>query len=477
MRLRKRFFLYFLALILLTAGLNLAITASGSKLSFDRFTAQFRDAFAEAAGVAITAHYRAHGDLEGLTEEAVTPRELVVRFPRQFERDPDHGPPPFVNVPGGGTWTVIVEDSAGQIVLGPEGTTLAGAHAGYATAYPLEVDGRRIGLLRLLPKENSLLETARNFLIVPLVIRQVGTVIIASIIALIIAFFISNRLIQPIGVLAEAARSIARGNLGHRVTLTGGDELGELAADFNTMAARLEEDQRLRRQLQADVVHELRTPLAVCQSLFDALESGVATWDKEALTTLQEETGRMNRLVHDLHALSKAETRQLSFCKEWLYVGDLLERLEESFSAAARQKGVSFTVTAERETAGTLLYVDPDRTVQIFLNLLHNALRHTCPGGFISVDTQVRPGGIAIAVRDSGCGIAPEHLPHIFDRFYRIDESRTRRTGGSGLGLAIAREYALLQGGSISADSVPGQGSVFTVYLPTEEEPLPPQDR
>ncbi|MBM7866284.1 HAMP domain-containing protein [Heliobacterium gestii] len=476
MRLRKRFFIYFLALILLTAGLNLAITIAGSKAAVERFTDQFRDAFAGAASKTITAHYRDKGTLQGLTEEAITPRELVVDFPRQFDRDPDHGPPPFVTVPGGGTWSVIVEDSDGQIVLGPQGS----AHApepGVDADYPLAVDGRYIGHLQLLPKENSLLDTARSFLIVPLVIRQVGTVIIASILALIIAFFISNQLIQPIGVLAEAARTIARGNLGHRVNLTGRDELGELAADFNTMAARLEEDQRLRRQLQADVVHELRTPLAVCQSLYDSLESGFVTWDKEALTTLQEETGRMNRLVHDLHELSKAETRQLSFCREWLYVTDLLERLEESFSAAARQKEVAFCVNGKSETAGTLLYVDPDRTVQIFINLLHNALRHTCPGGFIAVDAQTRPGGVAIAVRDSGCGIAPEHLPHIFDRFYRIDGSRTRQTGGCGLGLAIAREYALLQGGSITAESNPGQGSVFTVWLPTEEEPLPPQGR
>ncbi|WP_423244894.1 HAMP domain-containing sensor histidine kinase [Heliophilum fasciatum] len=298
--------------------------------------------------------------------------------------------------------------------------------------------------------------------------------ILSCVLALAFAYFVSRFFSAKIETLARAAHLIAQGQLEHRVPVSPNEVLGKLSADFNTMADHLQKGQQLRRQLQADVVHELRTPLAVSQGILDSLESKVIPWDERSLSSLQEEIGRMNRLVTDLHDLSKAETRQLSIQKELIYVGDLLERVQESFQETVRLAGVHFQVGLPPAESGALLYIDPDRTIQILLNLLHNALRYTPSGGMIQINLCLQIAnnspGINIMVTDTGTGIAPEHLPFIFDRFYRGDQSRSRQTGGSGLGLAIAKEYVELQGGQIMAASTLGAGTTIRLWLPVESE-------
>jgi two-component system sensor histidine kinase BaeS len=362
----------------------------------------------------------------------------------------------------------VVTDETGRVVLGAERF-----YERQGPGSQLLADGKIVGHVWLVAKKNSIGELARNYFYIPLLIRNFLTALVSSALALGIAFMLSDYLARHIGDLALAARSITGGNLAHRMRTSGRDELGELAADFNKMAEKLQEDQRLRQQLQADVVHELRTPLAVCQAVLDSLDSKVIPWDDKALASLQEETSRMNRLVTDLHELNRADNNQLPLYKELFAVSDLLERLEESFAGLARQKNIGFSIDSAEDAPDAIFYADPDRVMQIFLNILHNALRHTADGGSITLRVGPQNGNMMpIAVADTGNGIPVELLPHIFERFFSGDRSRSRQRSGTGLGLAIAREYALVHGGDIKVKSLPGQGTEFIVTLPVEAEPV-----
>lgn len=463
MKLRRRIIRYFILLILLMVVINLSVNYYLTQNVLDRSQDNIRKAFMQESAVNILEYYEEHNTLDSITAVQVRPQELTLQVQQRFWG----GSQAAMSIPVAaiGGWDIVLADAANKIVLGDR--TVSRLEPGYS----LESNGKNIGTLWLVQKSNSFWELARKYLFIPLLFRSVLIALFSSLLGFGIAFILSEYLLCHIRELALAARKIANGELEHRVSIGAQDELGELAADFNRMADELEENRRTRRQLQADVVHELRTPLAVCQAVLDSLDNGVVPWDDKTLASLQEETGRMNRLVTDLHELNRADNQQLSLYKELFTVDNLIERIVESFEELARQSGVKFNVEIVSPVANLLLYADPDRVMQIFLNILHNALRHTEAGETIALQVRGEATGKAIfRITDTGEGITPEDLPYIFDRFFSGDRSRSRQRSGTGLGLAIAKEYALLHGGDIQVQSVLGQGTEFAVILPVEQE-------
>ena len=465
MKLRRRILKYLLLLIVITCAINIAINYYLNQRSVEYFTNTIKEAYSQAIINRLIAYYHINGSFDNISDENILQKEVHVQLPKHFpNRKMNDEQTTMHKVHVDGIWRVLLQDNRGNIRLGQD---LADSCEG--PGYSLKIQDQVIGTLWIVPKDSSVLELSRRYLLGPLVVRNIWTIVAASVVAFLIAFFFSNYLMEKIKLLAEAARKIAGGNLEHRVNITSHDELGELATDFNFMADRLQEERQLQRQLQADVVHELRTPLAVSQAILDSLESGVIDWNKKTLSSLQEETSRMNRLVSDLFELSRAENKQLTFHRELFLVSDLLVRIEESFAEIARRQKIHFVVAKDPLLESTLLYVDADRTVQIFINLLHNALRYTAPGGTIAVNANKSGKTAVISVQDNGTGIPADCLPHIFNRFFRGEQNKALYSGGSGLGLAIAKEYTTLQGGNINVESTVGKGTMFTVILPLDE--------
>lgn len=279
--------------------------------------------------------------------------------------------------------------------------------------------------------------------------------------------WISRSLTSPLQELEEAAQAIGRRELGRRVQVDGSREMVAVGQAFNQMAAELERGEELRRKLMADVAHELRTPLSVLQGNLRAIIDDVYPLDKAEVARLYDHTRHLSRLVQDLHDLAQAEARQLPLNRSEVDVSTLVQRAAQLFEPLAEEEAVTLQEAYPESRA--LVYADAARLTQVVQNLLANALRHTPAGGTIAVTVSADEETVQIAVRDDGEGIQPEHLPHVFDRFYRVDSSRSRDSGGAGLGLAIARAIVEAHDGTMDASSKGvGQGSTFTITLPRE---------
>ncbi|MHB1319277.1 MAG: sensor histidine kinase [Anaerolineae bacterium] len=289
----------------------------------------------------------------------------------------------------------------------------------------------------------------------------------ATLLALLLAVLFSRSLRRPLRELAEATRTVAQGNLGQQIPVRSRDELGRLTADFNRMSADLAEAEQQRRQMTADIAHELRTPLSLILGHAEAIEDGVLPATPEAVSIIHDEARSLARLVDDLRTLSLADAHQLSMAIQPVSPADLLQRAAATYRPRAAEQGI--TLTASADEALPVVAADSGRVAQVLGNLLSNALRHTPPGGKITLQAVQEGAFVRLGVTDSGPGIAPDDLPHIFDRFYRGDASRHRESGGSGLGLGIARSLVEAQGGRIWAESPPGSGATFWFTLPLAE--------
>ena len=290
----------------------------------------------------------------------------------------------------------------------------------------------------------------------------------AVLMALALSSVVSARVVRPVRTLAVAAQRIARGTHSARVPVRGTDELAQLAGAFNEMAASLERAEQIRRQLLADVAHELRNPLATVESYVEAMADGVLLADQENWSAIRAETSRLNRLVNDLQRVSRAEAHELDLHRGPTELVTLVEDAVKAATPAYTGKGV--TLDAELSSRSGTVEVDRERIAEVLANLLANALRHTPNGGSVSVTA--RPGSefAEIAITDTGEGIAPEHLDRIFERFYRVDPARSRASGGTGIGLAIVRAIVEAHGGSVTAASGGlGHGATFTIRLPLGE--------
>jgi heavy metal sensor kinase len=279
--------------------------------------------------------------------------------------------------------------------------------------------------------------------------------------------FLAGRALRPVDQITRAAQTIGAHGLSQRLNLDlPDDELGRLASTFDAMIARLDDAFHRQRRFTADASHELRTPLTVIKgdvSLALGRPRDAETY-RQILVEVDEEVDHMGRLVDRLLALARADADGLSLQRRWTDLTALLADLVEQARPMAEGKGLDLVAQIAPTLTAT---VDPDAVTQIVLNLLDNAIKYT-PAGRVRLSAhRASPGGkVRISISDGGPGIPAEHLPHIFDRFYRVDRARSRELGGAGLGLAIARELAQAHGGEITVHSVPGEGSTFTVHLP-----------
>ena len=287
----------------------------------------------------------------------------------------------------------------------------------------------------------------------------------AALAALAVSVFVSARIVTPLQRLLAASRRIAAGQYTERVPVEGRDELAALAAQFNVMAEELETAERRRVALIGDVAHELRTPLATIEGYTEGLLDQVVAPTTETWALLHDEVRRLRRLVQDLQDLSRAEAHQLPLHPQPVAPGDLVAGAIGRMGGQFADQGVQLSYTPAPGLP--LVQADPDRVIQVLINLLGNAVRYTPAGGTVRVEVEAGPDGVVFRVTDTGIGIAPEHLPHLFERFYRVDRARSRALGGSGVGLTIAQALVEAHGGRMWATSPGlGQGATFAFTLP-----------
>ena len=297
--------------------------------------------------------------------------------------------------------------------------------------------------------------------------------------AIIVSLFVSRRVVTPIRQMMEASRRIAAGRYQERVDVTSEDELGQLARSFNQMATTLEQTETMRRDLIANVAHELRTPLASIKGYMEGIMDGVLPADPDTYQQIYHEADRLQRLVNDLQELSRVEAGAFELKRHPLAAGELIQQTAARLRPQFEEKGVSLRLNLSADLP--LVQADEDRLNQVLLNLVGNALQYTPSGGTVTINAQIEnpkypkgtlskiqnPAELLISIHDTGLGIPAEHLPHLFNRFYRVDKSRSRAGGGSGIGLTIAKHLVEAHGGHLWAESAgEGQGSLFGFSLP-----------
>ncbi|MBM7791409.1 sensor histidine kinase, partial [Tenggerimyces flavus] len=293
--------------------------------------------------------------------------------------------------------------------------------------------------------------------------RTASTALAVLVVAAGITLLGGQRLVRPIRALTTAAQRMEAGDRAARVPVQGADEVARLGHAFNSMASAIESGEQQRRALVSDVAHELRTPLANVRGYLEAAEDGVVELDSALVRSLLEEASLLERLVTDLQMLAQADAGMLRIYPEECDASDLTAQVVAAHRAAAEAAGVRLTAQAPSSSP---IHADPHRIRQALSNLVANALRFTPSGGSVVVAVELEGRQVVWSVSDTGPGIGEEHLPHLFDRFYRADPSRSRATGGSGLGLAIVRHLVEAHGGQVEVASEVGRGSTFVIRLP-----------
>jgi heavy metal sensor kinase len=288
----------------------------------------------------------------------------------------------------------------------------------------------------------------------------------------VLGFLFVRRTLTPVGRIRRQAERISRANVSERVPVpSGSGEFRELALTFNEMLDRLDRAFQDLHNFAADAAHELRTPLATLRAEIDtAIQQPRSLEEHERmLTSFAEEVTRMNRVVSDLFTLAKMDMRQYALHKERVELGELLDEARDVWESPAEEGGIEIL----REGPPIMMAGDPAALRRVFMNLIENAIKYNRPGGKIHLSTERLPDKIRVRVRDTGMGIAPEDLPRLFKRFYRVDKARSRDSGGAGLGLAICKSFVEAHGGTIGVESVSGAGTTFTLEFPADGESVP----
>lgn len=290
-------------------------------------------------------------------------------------------------------------------------------------------------------------------------------IILAAVIGVVAGAWLSHTLAAPLQRLEEGAQAITARDLSHRVPVQGSREIQAVAASFNQMAQRLETAETLRQNLLADVAHELRHPVHILKGNLHAILDDIYPLSKEEIARLVDQTNHLTTLINDLHELAQAEAQQLPMHKQDTDIAQLVKDVTAVFKPAATAKQIELQV--ELLGAMPIIEVDAARMRQVLHNLLDNALRHTPGNGRVRITVEQTEAGIQIKIADSGAGIKPEDLPHVFDRFYRADSARSRERGSAGLGLAIVRAIVEAHDGKVNVfSSGSEQGSAFVITLP-----------
>jgi len=327
-----------------------------------------------------------------------------------------------------------------------------------AEEIPIMMNGQQVGTFIATTKKGKLEES----FIDSIRAANMKAGILAAIVVLIMGIYLSRRISKPLVELSEAAKNIANRKLSHRVPIYTNDEIGEVGRAFNQMAESLESNELLRKNMIADVAHELRTPLAILRGNLELLEEAVIEPSPEVFASLHEESIRISRLVEDLQSLSHADAGELKFDLSVENLAEIVRNAAAELSREAAKKNIEIDVQSAEHLP---ILIDKYRIGQVLYNLISNAIRYT-EQGKIQIIVSDMPNCAKVEVLDHGPGIEKEHLPYLFDRFYRAEKSRNRIRGGTGLGLAIAKSFVEAHGGEIFVESELGQGSRFSFTLP-----------
>jgi len=371
-------------------------------------------------------------------------------------------------------WRIILTDNQGMVIADSQGDLLGEPYQadapGRAILTPWEEDS--IGTLYTSPELLPRAGFAPPPPSAPVLYLAIGRFflwggLVAVAIAVALAFFLSWRTLAPVKALTFASERLGRGDFSQRVQIKDRGELGELARTFNSMAGDLERAEKLRQNMVADIAHELRTPLSNIQGYMEALRDGMMKPDKETIRSLYEEASLLSRLVDDLQELSLAEASELKLVRQPEDIGELIRQAAAAVEAQEKTKGLSLAVELPKKLPP--VNIDSRRIGEVLRNLLENAAAHTSQGDTITVAAKQWDRLVEVSVTDTGEGIPAEELPNIFERFYRVDKSRTRATGGSGLGLTIAKRLVEAHGGRIEVQSEAGKGSRFAFTVPVAD--------
>jgi len=430
---------FFLA-ILLAAAVAAAAMAIATRSSFqsgflgylNQVDAQRLD---ELAGRLAT-EYRRSGNWDFVRDDYAKLRALAL-------------PPPTVP-------RLALIDAKGETVLGNAELAAEGA------VKPVQVDGKTVGWIARAPLRR--LSSAAEVSFQQEQLRSAWVIAaLAVVLAAALALVLGRAFVTPVKRVADATHRLAAGDYATRVPVHSRDELGRLATDFNRLAETLEHNETLRRRFMADVSHELRTPLAVVSAELEALEDGVRPLTRESLASLRGEVSALGKLVEDLNQLALADVGALAYRKRRVDLAPLLEQALESYRERLAERRLSVETALAR---GTIVFGDADRLLAMFRNLLENSARYTDAGGRLRIATQREGERVIVDFDDSAPGVPADALPHLFERFYRVDASRSRANGGSGLGLAICRSIAAAHDAEIGALDSPLGGLRVRVTLP-----------
>lgn len=406
----------------------------------------------------VTFYYQSNGGWGGVLDYYQRRNSIPSPSNPRPPHEGDYGhQPPQINI-------CVLADTNGQVLI-PAGDYQVGdvlPEAKLAQGTPITVDDKQVGTVleagtppALGPLEQDYLNRTN----LALLYSAIG----ASIIALFLGILLARALTHPIRDLTSAIHRIAGGDLKQSVAVKSKDELGELALAFNQMSADLDRLIRSRRQMTADIAHDLRNPLTVIGGYIESMQDGVLRPTPERLTAIQVEVQHLERLVEDLRTLSQADAGELGLNLQSVSIPSLLERMVQSYHPLADKQGITLKIEAGSHLP--VVQADPDRLAQVLGNLISNSLRYTPRDGQITLQADQDKKSVILEVSDTGTGISPQALPYIFDRFYRADPSRTHGDE-SGLGLAIAKSIVEAHGGTISAGSQSGQGTRITIRLP-----------
>ncbi len=448
-----------LLVVAVSVGLTAYLTHHRTASEFSDFISESRATYMQRAEQILEDYYAANGSWSGV--------QGLVRSLPTFVSD-----------------RLVLADSSGTIVGDTNGQWLGNSVQSVGLSKPanIVVSGQDVGKLYLLSAgmvvvqfippvgaisgqtPSSPEQRFLNHVNTSLVIAGV----VGAAVAIFLGLFLTRQFTKPIRALKKGAARIAGGDLAYRVEVNSRDEFGELANSFNSMAASLDSSEQSRRRLFADIAHELRTPLSVIGGTVDAMLDGVYKPSTDNLNSIKEETEVLTRLVAELRDLSLAESGHLKLEIEPTNLAELVQRRVSQAEVIARGKNI----TLNTNIADGLPEIEADgrRIEQVVANLLDNAFNHTPSGGTVTVAASADTDGVMVSVADTGEGIPAEHLPYIFERFYRVDDARSRKTGGAGLGLAIAKQMVELHGGKIWVESEVGKGSKFYFTLPEKRQ-------
>ncbi len=445
MKLTSKLILAFLVVSLFSTGIIVVITRVATNREFDKFISdQYKAELVEQ----LARHYQKYQTWDGL-ETNFNP----------FDNDhfrPDDGRPAFFSI----------ADTDGRILV---------AGAGYRPeeivsaeklnkGTPIQVENETVGILLVntSPEKNPMEDEFIHRLNDSIFLSAVITIILA----LILGAILSRTITRPIRELTKATHEMADGKLGQQVPVRSRDEIGELASSFNKMNGDLARSLNLRKQMTADIAHELRTPLSLILGHAEGVHDGVLPPSHENFEIIREEAERLEKLVNDLRTLSLADAGELSVDFQPVDINELLNDVKTHYMTLFNQKRITLNLKPDSATLRVKVNLDPIRFSQVLTNILDNALRYTPENGQVTMATTKVENQIEVSVQDDGEGVPPEDAAHLFDRFYRADPSRTRDAGGSGLGLAIAKSIIEMHQGKIWAESEKGKGMKIIIRLP-----------